>query len=291
MSTTCTVSFTPALTVGGQAIIYANYPGDTTHLLSSAYTNVSVLEPPCQYNGSISNHVYNPSRLKIVKKCITAQGMVDRVIEEADGDVHLRVVLDRVYNNLTNTANDQYQYGALVVEVICVGSIIQANAISACQGYTNTISVPNVGKHITVTGPYVLDNEHHNWAEIHPVYSLSIGSSYPGATVHVEQNLSISYPGGAATGWLGPTPRSSVVSMTVGFSAHQFTETLSLYSTSAVDERISSITISTPGYSIVSISPGTPISLGPQATVDITLTLQASDAYYHGPMNLEIVTA
>jgi hypothetical protein len=226
-----------------------------------------------------------------VKPCITAQGIVDRVIEEADGDVHIRLVLDPVYSNLTNTANDQYQYGALVVEIICVGPITQPDKVSACQGYTNTISVPNVGKHITVTGPYVLDTEHYNWAEIHPAYSLSIGSAYPGSTVHVDQNLSISYPGGATTGWLGPTPRSSVVSLTVGSSADQFSETLSLYSTSTVGEWIMSITISTPGYSIVSISPSTPIYFGPMATVDIALTIQAPDGYYHGPIDLEMVTA
>jgi len=205
--------------------------------------------PPCQYNGSISSHVYNPSRLQIVKQCITAQGMVERVIEEADGDVHLRLVLDPVYSNLTNTANDQYQYGDLVVEIICVGTVTQPDAVSACQGYTNTIPVSNVGEHITVTGPYVLDTEHSNWAEIHPVYSLSIGSPISGATVHVNQTLSISYPGGGTTGWLGPTPRSKVVALTVGPSANQFTETLSLYSTSTVDEQITSITISTPAVS------------------------------------------
>jgi hypothetical protein len=25
-----------------------------------------------------------------------------------------------------------------------------------------------------ITGPYVLDSDHYNWAEIHPVYSLVI---------------------------------------------------------------------------------------------------------------------
>ena len=28
--------------------------------------------------------------------------------------------------------------------------------------------------HITVTGPYVLDMDHYGWAEIHPVYTLTI---------------------------------------------------------------------------------------------------------------------
>jgi hypothetical protein len=97
------------------------------------------------------------------------------VIQEADGDVHVRTNLDQAYRNLTNSANDQYQYGDLVVEIICVTPPSQTDAIPACQNYTNQIQVPSAGQHIKITGPYVLDTDHYNWAEIHPVYSLVIG--------------------------------------------------------------------------------------------------------------------
>src|SRR5256712_9257666 len=129
----------------------------------------------CSDPASISSHVYHPYRLQIVKSCITASGTVDRVIEEADGDVHVRTILDQAYVNLTNSANDQYQYGDLVVEIICVNPPSQMDAIPACQDYTNQIPDPSAGQHITITGPYVLDTDHYNWAEIHPVYSLVIG--------------------------------------------------------------------------------------------------------------------
>jgi hypothetical protein len=128
----------------------------------------------CSDPGSISSHVYNPYRLNVVKSCITASGVVDNVIQEADGDYHVRLALDSQYSNLTNSANDQYQYGDLVVEIICALTITQSDAISACQGYTNNITIPSVNDHITVTGPYVLDTDHYNWAEIHPVYTLTI---------------------------------------------------------------------------------------------------------------------
>src|SRR5437660_2383049 len=59
----------------------------------------------CSDPASISSHVYHPYRLQIVKPCITASGTVDRVIREADGDVHLRTKLDQAYSNLTNSAN------------------------------------------------------------------------------------------------------------------------------------------------------------------------------------------
>jgi hypothetical protein len=129
----------------------------------------------CTDPSSINSHVYNSYRLQIVKSCITASGTVDRVIQEADGDVHVRTKLDAAYSNLTNSANDQYQYGDLVVEIICVTPPSQTDAIPACQNYTNQIPVPSAGQHITITGPYVLDTQHYNWAEIHPVYSLVIG--------------------------------------------------------------------------------------------------------------------
>src|SRR5712664_4003677 len=129
----------------------------------------------CSDPASISSHVYHPYRLQIVKPCITASGIVDRVLQEADGYVHVRTILDQAYSNLTNSANDQYQYGDLVVEIICVNPPSQTDAIPACQNYTNQIPVPSAGQHITITGPYVLDTDHYNWAEIHPVYSLVIG--------------------------------------------------------------------------------------------------------------------
>jgi hypothetical protein len=71
----------------------------------------------CSDPASISSHIYNPYRLQIVKPCITASGIVDRVIDEADGDVHLRLNLDQTYSNLTNSGNDGYpNYGDLVVD-------------------------------------------------------------------------------------------------------------------------------------------------------------------------------
>ncbi len=123
---------------------------------------------------SISSHVYNSYRLNVIKSCVTASGVVENVFEEADGDYHLRLALDSQYSGLTNSANDQYQYGDLIVEIICALPITQPDAVSACENYTNNITIPSVNDRITVTGPYVLDTDHSNWAEIHPAYTLTI---------------------------------------------------------------------------------------------------------------------
>ena len=116
----------------------------------------------CNDPDSISSHVYNPYRLDVVKSCITASGVVDNILEEADGDYHVRLALDLQYSNLTNSANDQYQYGDLVVEIICALPITQSDAVSACQNYTNNITIPSINDHITVTVPYVLETDHHD---------------------------------------------------------------------------------------------------------------------------------
>ncbi len=266
-----------------------NYPQCSNNLCSNGANNFpQCTASACSDPASITSHVYNPYRLQIVKQCIIASGTVDRVIQEADGDIHIRLSLDSAYSNLTNSANDQYQYSDLVVEIICVGPITQADAVSACQGYTNNIPIPDVGEHIIASGPYVLDTEHYNWAEIHPVYSLTITGPSIGATVNIEENLDISYPNGATNGWLGPSPRTVVTLATVD-NGNQFTETLSLYSTSSTAEQITSITISTAGFSIVNVSPGLPISFDPGGTVSPTLTIQAPDAYYHRPLDIQIV--
>ena len=127
----------------------------------------------CGDPANISSHVYNPDRLQLVATCIAASGTVYALRPEADGDYHVILHLDSAYSNLTNAANDQYQNGDLVVEIVCALTITQQDAVSACQNYTNHILVPEVGRHITVSGPYVLDNDHSGWAEIHPVYALS----------------------------------------------------------------------------------------------------------------------
>src|SRR3989442_13285072 len=105
--------------------------------------------------------------------------------------------------------------------------------------------------------------------------------------VIIEENVVIVYANGGMNGWLGPIPRTLVISATID-SGNQYTETLSLYSSSVSTEQITSIGLSTPGFSIVSISPAVPISFDPGATVSITLTIQAPDAYYHGPLDIQV---
>jgi len=122
---------------------------------------------------SLWNHVYNPQRLQVVSPCKSVLGVIESKRVEKDGDYHIRVKLDPPFSNLINSANMKNQFGDLVVEPICVNRVTQADAISACQNFHQNIGIPSIGSHVNITGSYVLDKEHGNWAEIHPVTSIT----------------------------------------------------------------------------------------------------------------------
>jgi len=136
--------------------------------LSSSSVTVSE-STPGKCNDSLWNHVYNPSRLEIVDTCITLTGVIDSIRSERDGDLHIRLRLDPPHAHLVNQANQENQFGDLVLEPICIGKVTQATAITACQNFHQNIDIPSVGSHVQVIGSYVLDKEHGEWAEIHPV--------------------------------------------------------------------------------------------------------------------------
>ena len=128
-------------------------------------------QPGC--NSETLNHVYSPDRLQVHNSCQTVTGTVVRIVQERDGDTHIHLQLDAQYSGMLNDYNMQDQKGTLILEIVCAYSYIpQQDAVSACQGYTNQVPIPNVGQHVSVVGQYVTDLDH-GWREIHPVYSVS----------------------------------------------------------------------------------------------------------------------
>ncbi len=136
----------------------------------STSSTISSGSPSCE--SSLWDHVYNPSRLQVLNQCITATGTVDEIRNEADGDLHILLNLDAGQASLLNQGNISDQNGDLVLEAVCVGSVSQADAVEACINYTNAVSIPNVGDHVSVTGSFVFD-AYHGWNEIHPVSNIS----------------------------------------------------------------------------------------------------------------------
>jgi hypothetical protein len=120
-------------------------------------------------DAALWDYVYHPQRLQIVEACKTVEGVVQKVLHEADGDLHIR--LDVEDKSLLNEKNFSGQHGLLVLEPICQTTPTQRDAIGPCRGYSGPMFEVSAGMRVRVTGPYVLDSEH-GWMEIHPVTSL-----------------------------------------------------------------------------------------------------------------------
>lgn len=144
----------------------------------------------CRSGNPLAN-VYHPSRLEVVSACSTVSGTVRSVHHEDDGDLHVALAVDPAYAGMLSLGNISYQHGLLVVEVVpadepgcTVGqpprSPVGTYDYGTCTG--DDLSAPQVGAHIWVTGPYVLDHIH-DWAEIHPAWQISSNAPAPKPTV------------------------------------------------------------------------------------------------------------
>jgi hypothetical protein len=130
---------------------------------------LATLKPAC--NASLWRHVYDPARLTIVNRCISVTGTVTESSADDDGDQHFLVNLDPGQDRLLKKRNRSKKEGNLVAEIVCANKVKLPKAKTACAGYSNRITLPTVGAHVTVTGSYVIDT-HNGWAEIHPVSRL-----------------------------------------------------------------------------------------------------------------------
>ena len=126
--------------------------------------------------------VYHPERLHVVSACMTVAGTVRSVHAEPDGDVHFDLQVDPPYTNLLTPASYSGQHGWLVDEIVpadepgCTPGTPPRPPTGTydygiCSGADE--SAPARGGHVWVTGPYVLDEGHQGWAEIHPVWAVS----------------------------------------------------------------------------------------------------------------------
>ena len=131
------------------------------------------------------DHVYNPSRLKIIHPCVAVTGTIadatatrehpskDGLRHEADGDSHGWIKLDLGQEQYINDGNRSTEGGNLVYEVVCMFKVKQDDAVSACKGYKNLVTVPAVRTHVVIFGSWVQDMEkapgHAQHFEVHPV--------------------------------------------------------------------------------------------------------------------------
>ena len=127
---------------------------------------------PCA-PGDQDPHVYRPARLQSVAPCLRVTGTVVSSSVETDGDIHLNVRLDDPYRGLLVVGND-FENGNLIVEPVCQIPPLAADAIRVCAADQAPLGPPAVGQHVWLEGRYVLDLQHHAWAELHPLYRWGV---------------------------------------------------------------------------------------------------------------------
>jgi hypothetical protein len=127
-------------------------------------------EQPCEA-GDQDPYVYRPARLLLLHACLRVTGTIVSSSAEADGDFHINVRLDGPYLTLLNPGNE-FEDGYLIVEPVCQFPPLQAEAIRVCAADPDPLTggLPAVGDHVWLEGRYVLDLQHHSWAELHPLY-------------------------------------------------------------------------------------------------------------------------
>jgi hypothetical protein len=132
---------------------------------------------------SLWQHVYHGTfatakdRLRPLEACKTVTGTLHFVQVEKDGDTHLRLDVDPQFKNLLNEKNAN-EKNMLVVESMCDKTPTQPDTVaeSVCNGWHQHAYKSSMdGKHVSVTGAYVEDEEEdHGWREIHPVTLIEV---------------------------------------------------------------------------------------------------------------------
>jgi hypothetical protein len=165
--------------------VFAKYISISTTEITAAPTTPSTT-PSTECDPTITAHVYHPQRLIVRQECISVTGTIvdatatqtkkelDGTRHEPDGDTHGWLKVDPGLESLLNSGNMNDEGGNLVFEIICKFPVTQPDAKTACQGYTDQVSLPPVGSHVRIVGRYVQDTFHGQWNEIHPVTSIAV---------------------------------------------------------------------------------------------------------------------
>ena len=126
-------------------------------------------------SGAPEAGVWAPDRLQVRSPCALAEGVVVEVVREVDGDRHIWFRVDPGYEHLLNADNHFQARPAMLAEITpdCPLDTNPPDGGTAARCPPTSLSIPAIGDHISVRGPWVLDKDH-GWNEIHPVESIQI---------------------------------------------------------------------------------------------------------------------
>ena len=95
---------------------------------------------------------------------------------------------------------------------------------------------------------------------------------------------------GLTSGYLGSPTQAYSFHMTVS-PGQEFYITITFKSNAILlTHEITSITVNTPGFQLISISPSLPISIAPGGEISVTLEFQAPYTSYTGPLTITVYT-
>ena len=101
-------------------------------------------------------------------------------------------------------------------------------------------------------------------------------------------NLYIDYTSTLTSGYFGPSTQALGGSSTLS-GGQQFTESLTITSNAILfTHSINSISLLTAGFTLLSVSPSPSYSLSPSSSVTFTLTIQAPNSDYNGPLGIQL---
>ncbi len=135
----------------------------------SSYTKErwSISGEPCGTLQNVFENTYDPMRLRIVKGCIVAEGTISGIPElYEDGDITF---------NLNVTSINQDPWASLGTHILRKGylhiEIVESDHEKILGKYNMTLCE---GDRVKVWGPLIVDTDHGQWSEIHPVIGLEI---------------------------------------------------------------------------------------------------------------------
>ena len=168
-----------------------------TSALSLFVISVAFCQTVCDTN--YWNHTYANARLKVYNQgCQTITGTIKALIQPGgllgtgDGDYHIYVLPDSEYAWMVSYRDTNYLKlcegsdsagyrllctPCLNVEEVCKGAAtdasVSATVDSACQGFNDTVYLPNVGEYVRCSGPFIYDTVH-CWNELHPISHMEL---------------------------------------------------------------------------------------------------------------------
>jgi hypothetical protein len=152
----------------------ADSPNDTgtDEIDAASPTNLNLPEGSTCVPGDQDPYVWRPARLQVIIPCVRVTGTLMEISEaEADGDIHMELLLDAPYVSLL-TAGNERDDGHLVLEAVCQYTPPLIEALRSCASDPDPYRGPSpqIGDHIWVEGRYSLDLWHDSQAELHPLY-------------------------------------------------------------------------------------------------------------------------